>query len=51
MDRIRFADSPIGTLVPIRGTDGRTGEPYDHVAFIPAPLGEEPPLTNAAWRR
>jgi Fic family protein len=50
MDRIRFADSPIGTLVPIRGTDGRTGEPYDHVAFIPAPLGEEPPLTNAAWR-
>lgn len=50
MDRTRFSNSPIGLLVPIRGTDGRTGKEYDHVAYVPDPLGDEPMLNNAAWR-
>lgn len=50
VDRNRFSKSPIGSLVSIRGTDGRTGTEYDHVAFVPDPLGDEPALDNAAWR-
>jgi len=50
MDHARFASSPIGTLIPSKGTDGRTAQPYEHIAFIPYPLGEEPLLTNSAWR-
>lgn len=45
----RFAQSPVGRLVPIRGTDGRTGRAYDHVAFLPDPLGSIPTLSNEAW--
>ncbi len=50
MDRVRFEDSPIGHLVPIRGTDGRTGRPYDHFAFVAHPLEGEPVLSGATWR-
>lgn len=41
MDIQSFAESPVGTLVPIRGTDGRTGVEYEHFAFLPEPLPEE----------
>ena len=50
MDAHRFARSPVGHLVPIRGTDGRTGEEYDHVAYVPDPLGDAPALTPATWQ-
>ena len=51
MDVDRFAKSPVGHLVPIRGTDGRTGEQYEHVAFVPDPLGEPPSeLAPETWR-
>ncbi|SDU22671.1 Fic family protein [Jiangella alkaliphila] len=50
MDRDRFSKSPIGSLVPIHGTDGRTGAEYDHVAFVPDPLADEPVLDNLTWR-
>lgn len=49
MDIARFARSPIGRLVPLRGTDGRTGVEYDHVAYVPDPLGAEPSLTGPTW--
>lgn len=49
MDLERFGSSPNGRLVPLRGTDGRTGREYDHMAFVADPLGAEPPLTGATW--
>lgn len=49
MDVRRFSSSPIGHLVPIRGTDGRTSRPYDHVAYVADPLGQEPSLSRDAW--
>jgi len=49
MDVARFARSPVGQLVPLRGTDGRTGEQYDHVAFMPYPLADEPILSGPTW--
>ena len=51
MNRERFAGSPVGRLVRIAGTDGRTGTAYEHVAFQPDPLGAgEPDLPGEAWR-
>ena len=41
--------SPIGTLVPIAGTDGRTGEHYEHCAYLPAPLPPSVELSSATW--
>lgn len=46
----RFAASPVGHLEPVRGTDGRTGREYDHFAFIPDPLSDEPSLSGSTWR-
>jgi Fic family protein len=51
VDRTLFERSPVGRLVKIAGTDGRTGTEYEHVAFQPDPLGDaEPPLTGPTWR-
>lgn len=50
MDRRRFEASPIGHLVPIRGVDGRTGKPYDHIAYVAEPLADEPELSSSTWR-
>jgi Fic family protein len=33
-----FKQSPVGHLAPISGVDGRTKQPYNHFAFVPAPL-------------
>lgn len=49
MDRTRFESSPIGNLLPIVGTDGRSGEPYAHVAFAAHPLGGAPTLSTSTW--
>jgi Fic family protein len=51
MDINRFAGSPIGSLIPISGTDGRTGETYDHFAFAAEPLDGPPELTTETWNR
>lgn len=48
MDVDKFRNSPIGSLVKIRGTDGLKRQ-YDHFAYVPHPLGSEPELTNKAW--
>lgn len=49
MDLERFGASPVGNLVPLTGTDGRTGDSYSHFGFAPDPLGDLPPLSNTAW--
>ena len=49
MDIERFRRSPIGRLVPLAGTDGRTGERYDHFGFVPDPLGAPPSLSGETW--
>lgn len=41
--------SPIGQLVPINGTDVRTGKHYDHCAYLPDPLPREISLTSSTW--
>lgn len=51
MDLVALRNSPIGRLVPISGTDGRTGEHYDYFAYLPDPLPDEVPLTARAWTR
>ncbi|WP_235825821.1 Fic/DOC family N-terminal domain-containing protein [Candidatus Frankia alpina] len=52
MDRERFTASPVGRLVTITGQDGRTGRTYEHVAYLPDPLGEvQPELSGRTWRR
>jgi Fic/DOC family len=42
--------SPIGQLVPISGTDWRTGSPYQHFAYVPDPLPDAVVLADATWR-
>jgi hypothetical protein len=37
MDLAALGASPIGRLVPIRGTDGRTGDRYDSFAYLADP--------------
>jgi Fic family protein len=49
MDIEAMRDSPIGVLVPIRGMDGRTGEPYEYLAYLAAPLPVAVELTSATW--
>jgi hypothetical protein len=50
VDVARFRNSPVGSLIPIRGTDGRSGREYDHAAFLPDALDAEPALTSETWR-
>jgi Fic family protein len=50
VDAQQFAQSPMGDVVAISGTDGRRGSPYRHVAFVPHPLGDEPKLSSQTWR-
>jgi hypothetical protein len=41
--------SPIGQLVPISGTDWRTGSSYQHFAYVPDPLPDAVALADATW--
>lgn len=50
MDVAALRASPIGTLVPIRGHDGRFGEDYDHWAYVPEPLPLIVELSPQTWR-
>nr|WP_255672975.1 Fic/DOC family N-terminal domain-containing protein [Glycomyces amatae] len=45
-----FAQSPTGHLTPITGTDGRIGRPFQHMAFVPAPLGTPIELQQRTWQ-
>lgn len=48
MEARKFANSPIGNLIPIRGTD-RRGAPYQDFAFAAHPLGQPPALATSTW--
>jgi Fic family protein len=50
MERARFENSPVGRLVEISGFDGRLKAEFNHIAFVPNPLGLEPNLANSTWR-
>lgn len=41
--------SPIGTVVPVSGHDGRFGEDYEAEAFVPAELPVAVQLPGATW--
>jgi hypothetical protein len=41
--------SPIGQLVPIAGTDWRTGSSYQHFAYVPDPLPDAVAVADATW--
>jgi Fic family protein len=50
VDSERFVDSPIGTVVPINGTD-RIHGPFEHFAYVPNPIPVScPPLSTGAHR-
>lgn len=49
MDIRAIRDSPIGSLVPIRGTDPHTGNEFEHFAFVPDPLPERIDLEPETW--
>ncbi len=49
VDLEALQSSPIGTLLPISGTDGRNGQPYDHFAYLAAPLPNAVELRSATW--
>jgi Fic family protein len=44
-----LSGSPIGQLVPIQGTDGRTGRSYDYFAYLADPLPESVELSSSTW--
>ena len=49
MDLEALGTSPIGQLVPISGTDGRTGEHYKSFAYLADPLPESVELSSSTW--
>jgi Fic family protein len=49
MDLDALGGSPIGRLVPISGTDGRTGRAYATHAYLANPLPGSIELTSATW--
>ena len=49
MDLDALRKSPIGQLVPITGTDGRSGAHYDYFAYLADPLPESVDLSAATW--
>jgi Fic family protein len=51
VDHRAFSGSPIGTVVPISGTDPFTGRHFEHFAYLPAPLPREASLRSATWKR
>ena len=49
MDVGALRGSPVGQLVPISGTDGRTGLHYDAFAFLADPLPNTVDLASSTW--
>jgi Fic family protein len=49
MDLDALRGSPLGGLVPISGTDGRSGESYDYFAYLARPLPDAVELTSQTW--
>jgi Fic family protein len=51
MDHEGLLDSPLGTIVPIQGTDPLNGRRFEHFAYVPAPLPTELALRSSTWKQ
>ena len=51
MDHMALAESPLGAVVPIAGTDPLTGREFEHFAYVPNPLPTEVELRSATWKQ
>ncbi len=51
MDHERLAASPLGSVVPISGTDPSTGRQFEHFAYVPFPLPREVTLRSSTWKQ
>lgn len=51
MDHAALAGSPLGTVVPISGTDPLSGRAFEHFAYVPSPLPDEVQLRSSTWRQ
>lgn len=49
VDIAAIRNSPVGSLVPISGTDPNTGSLFDHFAFVPDPLPDRVELEPETW--
>jgi Fic family protein len=49
MDLEASGASPVGRLVPIAGTDGRTGQRYESFAYLADPLPRSVELSSSTW--
>lgn len=49
MDLEALGGSPIGQLVPISGTDGRSGDHYRYYAYLAEPLPDSVELSSPTW--
>lgn len=49
MDLDALRSSPIGSLVPISGTDGRSGRSYEYWAYLADPLPRDVVLAGSTW--
>jgi Fic family protein len=47
LDALR--SSPVGRLIPISGTDGRTGRRYNYFAYLADPIPASVDLSGATW--
>lgn len=45
-----FQDTKLGRLVRVRGHDAYLGRDYDHYAYVPNPLPNQPELTQATYK-
>lgn len=50
MDVDSYRNSPIGSVMSISGHDGRFGNQYQHFAYVPAPLPDDPQLSSTTWK-
>lgn len=51
MDHAALSDSPLGTVVPIQGTDPLNGRRFEHFAYVPTPLPAELALRSSTWKQ
>jgi Fic family protein len=50
MDHAALAESPLGTVVPISGTDPLSGKAFNHFAYVPSPLPADLELRSSTWK-
>jgi Fic family protein len=51
VDHKALEDSPLGTVVPISGTDPLTARQFEHFAYVANPLPNELELRSSTWKQ